>query len=322
MDQRALITGISGFVGGFLAEHLLGCGDQVLGTSPDGRWTDISPTTIRNRVELIAWDFSHASSNDDSVRDRIASYEPTAIYHLAALSVPRLCGDEAPTPLALAVNVEGTRRVVRLAAALPKPPRVLLISSSHVYAPIAPPNPRVDEQAPVAPRRGYGQTKRAAELVLHDAVGQGLCDGLVARAFQHTGPRQQPQMMLPEWAQQVARGGNDPVKVHTRDAIVDVTDVRDIVRAYRLLVEHGESGGTYNVGSGVARRSGDLLELLLRLAEAPTRPIRETRPGPKQDPIANIDRLAERTGWHARVSMEQTISDTLDYWRHRVGGSA
>jgi GDP-4-dehydro-6-deoxy-D-mannose reductase len=128
-------------------------------------------------------------------------------------------------------------------------------------------------------------------------------------------------MMLPEWAQQVARGGDDPICVHTRDAVVDVTDVRDVVGAYRLLMEHGHGGQVYNVGSGVPRRSGDLLAMLLEIAGATDRPVEEIRPGRKQDPIAEIGRLVECTGWRARVSMEQTIFDTLQYWR-RVAESS
>ncbi len=123
-------------------------------------------------------------------------------------------------------------------------------------------------------------------------------------------------MMLPQWAQQFACG-TEPVKVHTCDAHVDLTDVRDVVRAYRLLAEHGLSGKAYNVGSGRSRRTGDILEMLRRMAD-PSRTLIETRPGLKQDPIADVTRLARDTGWRATIPLEQTIADTLAWWRRRA----
>jgi GDP-4-dehydro-6-deoxy-D-mannose reductase len=330
MTRRALITGISGFVGGFLAEHLLDAGDMVLGCSPDGRWTEASPTGLRDRVELLAWellagdllawDRAERDGPGEEVRGRIERFQPDVIYHLAALSVPADCGRLRPTPEAEAINVGGTRRVVDLAASLPSRPRVLLTSSSHVYAPVSPEAPHVAENAPLGPLGGYGRTKRAAEEEVRRAVEEGRCEAVVARAFQHTGPRQSPRMMLPQWARQLAQDSHEPIEVYTRDAWIDLTDVRDVVRAYRLLVEHGRSGEVYNVGSATSRRSGDLLEQLRAMAGA-QRSIVELHPGRKQDPIADITRLVGRTGWRAEIPLEQTLSDTLAYWRGGGSGS-
>jgi len=319
MSHRALITGLPGFVGGFLAEHLLECGDAVLGCSPDGEWEPTSPEELRHRVELVAWDIGDGDGLCEEARRRIERFRPEAIYHLAALSVPQDCGEDEPSPRAVAVNIDGTRRVMELAASLPSRPRVLLTSSSHVYAPVSAESPKVDETAPLAPRRGYGQTKLAAEAEVRRAVEGAGCDAVIVRGFQHTGPRQSPRMMLPEWARQFAQGGSEPVKVHTRDARIDLSDVRDVVRAYRLLMERGERGEVYNVGSGVSRRSGDVLDVLRAMAD-PKRPIEELRPGFKQDPIADITRLVRRTGWRARVSLETTVADTLAWWRSEARG--
>jgi GDP-4-dehydro-6-deoxy-D-mannose reductase len=121
-------------------------------------------------------------------------------------------------------------------------------------------------------------------------------------------------MMLPEWAVQFARGGPEPVRVRTLNAWIDLSDVRDVVRAYRLLAVAGERGAAYNVGSGQSRRSGEILELLRRTAGA-QRAVVETRPGRKQDPIADITRLVRRTGWQPRVPLEQTVADTLAWWQ-------
>ncbi len=319
-QHRALITGIPGFVGGFLAEHLLAQGDAVLGAAFDGRWEPNSSEAVRSRVELVAWDLSRDSGLSAEARRRIEAFEPSAVYHLAALSVPSDCGREDPLPGAVAVNVEGTRRVVELASQLPTRPRVLFVSSAKVYAPVDPRNPVVAETAPVGPRTAYGCTKLAGEDIVQAAVARGDCDAVIVRAFQHTGPRQGPRMMLPEWAKQFAEQQSGPVEVRTRDAVIDLSDVRDVVRAYRLVVEHGQPGNVYNVGSGRPICSGDVLDLLRRLA-GPERPIRETRPGPKQDPIADIARLRRQTGWRPEVPLEQTVADTWAYWRENCGAS-
>ena len=317
MPHRALVSGVSGFAGGFLAEHLLESGDMVLGCSPDGAWEAASPEAIGERVKLLAWDLGRTDGLDDEARGRIEAFRPEVIYHLAGLSVPRDCGEDEPRPVAVAVNVGGTRRVLRLAASLASSPRVLFVSSSHVYAPVDPEKPQVDESSPLGPAQGYGQTKLAAEREVRRAVEKDGCDAVVVRSFQHTGPRQVERMMLPEWVRQFVAGGSGPVKVHTCDARIDLSDVRDVVRAYRLLAEKGRSGEVYNVGSGVPRSSGAILEILRNLA-APGRPIEQTRPGFKQDPIADVTRLVRATGWRPVVPIERTVRDTLAYWQRRL----
>ena len=319
-QQRALITGIAGFVGGFLAEHLLASGDAVLGAAAEGQWEPNSSASIRSRVELIAWNLGRETGLSAQARRRIEAFQPSAVYHLAALSVPDDCGREDPSPGAVAVNVEGTRRVVELAARLHA--RLLFISSAKVYAPVGVGSPRVTETAPLGPRTAYGRTKLAGEDIVGAAVARGDCGAVIVRAFQHTGPRQSRRMMLPEWACQFASKQAGPVEVRTRDAVVDLSDVRDVVRAYRLVMERGQPGSVYNVGSGRPIRSGEVLELLRRLA-GPERPIHETRPGPKQDPIADTTRLRQQTGWQPQVPLEQTVADTWTYWREvcRASGS-
>ena len=314
MAHRALITGVPGFAGGFLAQHLLDCGDAVLGCSPDGAWEQHSPQELRARVELVAWDLGSREGISADARQRIEHFRPDWIFHLAAISVPEDCGPDQPAPEATAVNVEGTRRVLELAASFGWRSRVLFTSSSHVYAPVDRRSPRVDENAPLGPTRGYGQTKLAAEREVCLAVDGHGCDAVIARAFQHTGPRQSSRMMLPQWVEQFVGGGSEPVSVHTRDAQIDLSDVRDVVRAYRLLAEHGRRGGVYNVGSGISRPTGHVLDLLQRVAD-PNRLVVETHPGFKQDPIADVTRLAQATGWRAAIRLEETIAYTLAWWR-------
>ena len=151
---------------------------------------------------------------------------------------------------------------VELAARFDGSPKVLLVSSSHVYAPVSFESPEVDESSPVGPSRGYGKTKLAAERVALESAEKAGVSLMIARAFQHTGPRQSPRMMLPQWARQLVEletgesGMDRPIEIYTRDARIDLTDVRDVVRAYRLLLEKGCPGEIYNVGSGVRFSDG------------------------------------------------------------------
>ena len=316
MPRRAMITGISGFAGLYLAEHLLECGDAVLGCSPDGGWLD-SPPRCAERVELIGWDIGQEGPPPAKVRRVVERFAPDAIYHLAALSVPADCGQSEPSPAALAVNVGGTRRVLELAASLASRARVLLVSTSHVYVSVTLASPRVDETSPLDPRTGYARSKFLAEEETRLAVAELGCDALIVRAFNHTGPGQTPRLMLPQWAKQLAAGGSQPIEVYTRDAYLDMTDVRDVVRAYRLVMEHGQRGETYNVGSGINRRSGDILDLLCTLASQHHRPTIELRPGLIQGPIADTSRLTAVTAWRPEISLETTVMDTLEWWRGR-----
>ena len=321
--MKAFITGITGFVGGFLAEHLLAAGDEVLGCSTQGNWPQqeglwrCPPRHVREQIAVLRWDLGDPSGLSAADREQVAAFAPDCIYHLAALSVPSHCGDQAPTARALAVNVEGTSRVLELAASLPRHPRLLFTSTSHVYAPAATPGTRLSETAPCGPRRGYGMTKLLAEQRLETAVRERRLDVVIARAFQHTGPRQELGMMLPDWAEQLAADESDPIRVRSLNTWIDLSDVRDIVRAYRLLVERAETGGVYNVGSGAPRRTGDIFNLMIRLAYS-ARTASELGSGAeKWDPIADISRLQALTGWQPQVTLEQTVADTLKYWQRR-----
>jgi GDP-4-dehydro-6-deoxy-D-mannose reductase len=306
---RAFITGIAGFAGSFLAEHLLACGDAVMGCSLEGTWGRYAPPALSRGAEVIPWDVAEGVSA--ALVRRVAEFAPEAIFHLAALSVPADCGRHEPTPAAIRVNIGGTEAVVELAAALPSRPRVLVVSSCRVYAPVDFASPLVAESAPLAPTTGYAYTKIAAEEALRRGAELGVA-GIAMRAFNHAGPRQSPKLMLSEWCRQLVRG-DDPLQVHCLDAFLDMTDVRDIVRAYRLLAKYGRPGEAYNVGGGVSLRSGDILEQLLEVHGA--RPsVVERSPGRRQDPIADLTKLQSTIDWRPEIPLAITLRDTLDFW--------
>jgi GDP-4-dehydro-6-deoxy-D-mannose reductase len=316
-----LITGITGFVGGHLAEHLAAQGDAVIGSARNRVWRSGVPASVLEAAPVLAWDITQPP--EDDFVEQVAAFQPDHIFHLAGISVPGDCGDWAPTDAALKANVHGLEHVAHLAQRLDSQPRLVFVSSCQVYTPLpqgASPSGAdrlaagaVNEDAERVPERGYGMTKVAAEDIVFGRVQEGSLNAVILRAFNHTGPRQAPRMMLPEWAAQLARGLDGPLKIISRDSHLDMTDVRDIVRAYRELALLGQSGLAYNVGSGSSIRSGDVLEMLLRRYDADVT-IHERSPGRTQLPIADISRLNSVIDWRPEITLEQTIDDTLQYW--------
>jgi GDP-4-dehydro-6-deoxy-D-mannose reductase len=309
---RALITGVSGFAGGYLAQELLRSGWAVAGTSPHGAWEASSPEDLKDQIPLLAWDFSGNVAGRTDLYQFLCAWRPTAIFHLAALSVPERCGTAEPTPEAWQINVEGTRLVLEVARGLDPVPRVLVVSSSHVYGHVEPENPFVDETSPTRPVTGYGKTKLAAERLAQEFHERGV-PTLIVRAFHHSGPRQLPPMLLPQWAMQFADPAITEVTVYTLWAYLDLCDVRDVVRAYRLLMEGGQTG-IFNVGSGRMISTGRLFELFVRISGRQL-PAREIRPGLRYEPIAKIDRAQAATGWRPEIPLEQTVADILAWAR-------
>jgi GDP-4-dehydro-6-deoxy-D-mannose reductase len=314
--MNALLTGITGFVGPHLAEHLGEAGDAVAGVARRAPAESAEPAGP-NDVSRFVWDFSTSDADPALVR-RIDAFAPEVIFHLAAASIPVECGGPGdPTPFAWRTNVEGTRRVLELAAALRRPPRVVLFSSSHVYGAVDESTPPVREDALAVPRSGYGRTKLAAEVLGAVAAARRGLDVVVVRSFLMAGAGQDGRLMLPEWAAQFARGGDSPVQVVSLDVRLDLVDVRDAVRAFRLVALHGASGATYNVGSGRGLSSGTVFEALRRAAGV-DRPVRELAPGRRYEPIADVTRLRRLGPWAPQVPLEQTAADVLADWRRRL----
>jgi GDP-4-dehydro-6-deoxy-D-mannose reductase len=311
---RAFITGISGFAGSYLAEHLRECGDVVAGCSTSGRWRDGSPVPALRDLLLLPWDLTGEAP--DELSKQLRHFRPDVVYHLAALSVPSDCGATDPTPQAWDVNVAGSQRLVDQLLRLPDSPLLLLVSSCHVYGRVTVDYPVRAEDAPLQPRTGYGKTKLAAEQVLQAERAKERLRTVIVRPFKHVGPRQGPRLMLPEWSIQLTQPADDPVRVFNLDSYFDMTDVRDVVRAYRLLAQQGTSGEVYNVGSGISLRSGDVYQRLRDLA-ACHRSTVELSPGIRQEPIADISRLQRTIDWRPEIPLETTLRDTLTFWRNR-----
>lgn len=308
--MRALVTGADGFVGRWLARHLEESGDEVWRATGGG---SSSPGSRRERVVDL--------TDGSSVRDAVAWARPQVIYHLAAVSF----GPDASADVghAIDVTVRGTAYLLEAAAHLDASPTVMIPSSAEVYG--APGSSRLTERAAIAPVNSYGATKAAQETLALAYHRSGRVPVVVARAFNHIGPGQRESFAVPAFAMQLARiaqEGIEPVlRVGNLDARRDFTDVRDVVRAYRLLVEGGHTGRPINVASGKAVAVRDLLDRLIRVSGlSVTVTIDPTRLRASDLPVVvGSNALLRRlTGWRTQVVLHQTLGEVWQDARQRA----
>jgi GDP-4-dehydro-6-deoxy-D-mannose reductase len=314
--MRVLITGATGFVGGHLAEHLLACGDLIVGLSASGHWPP-ALEHLGRELRLERCDLAGVAESD--LADLIRRKQPEAIYHLAAQANPQ--ASVADPRGTWALNLDGTLNLLEAIKASGLMPRVVLVGSGVCYGNPAPEHLPVTESCPLRPNNPYAASKGAADLL---GIQHFLAHGthvVMARPFNHAGPRQSDLYVLSSLARQVAEveaGRKRQVEVGNLDVVRDFTDVRDIVRAYRLLAERGQPGEVYNVGTGRDISLRRMLEVLRSLARTPIEVhIDPARVRPVDQPLllADASKLRDATGWEPRYAIEQTLGDMLQYWR-------
>jgi GDP-4-dehydro-6-deoxy-D-mannose reductase len=317
--MRALVTGISGFVGGHLAEHLLESGDAVVGLSTSGRWPEgLAHLAQGARVEAC----DLAAIGQDQMTDLIARKQPEAIYHLAAQANPQVSVADPRGTWAL--NLGGTLTLLEAVKASGLRPRVVLVGSGVCYGNPGPEHLPVGESCPLRPNNPYSASKGAADLLgIQHFLAHGT-DVVMVRPFNHAGPRQSSTYVLGALARQVAEveaGLKPAVEVGNLDVVRDFTDVRDVVRAYRLLTSKGDAGEIYNLGSGRGTRLLDALETLRGLARVPIEVrVDPARVRPVDQPllVADASKLRAATGWEPLFSIEATLADMLEDWRRAL----
>jgi GDP-4-dehydro-6-deoxy-D-mannose reductase len=286
-----LVTGAEGFVGTHLRE-LLG--------------SDAVPAHV-NVLDV------------EALAAVVRAATPRAVVHLAAQSSVAASWEEVDE--VWQVNVLGTVHVLEAVRTEHPRARVLFASTGEIYGRAQRlPTP---ETEPVAPLSPYAATKAAAEIACGQALRRGL-DVVVARAFNHEGPGRDARFAIGSWTQQLARleeTGGGVLEVGDLSAERDITDVRDVCRAYTLLLDARVPAGTYNVASGRSVPMSQIVELLVSLARAPVEvEKREERLRPADIPAMSGDatKLREATGWEPQIPLEQTLADTLESARQAL----
>jgi GDP-4-dehydro-6-deoxy-D-mannose reductase len=306
-----LVTGATGFAG----RHLLRCLDADGPLIAWGRRGG-NPFPENGRANWQAVDLA----DRDDVARAIVESRPARIFHLAG--APNVATSWLNPVAHLAVNALGTHHLIEAVRLAGHPCRLLVVSSGQIYRPSDEP---IDEDAPLGPSNPYGLSKLAQDqLSLRAARDEGF-EIVVARPFNHVGPGQQPGFAVSSFARQIARielGLEPPtLRVGNLEARRDITDVRDVVRAYARMMEAGESGRAYNVCSGRSWRVRDLLHELLHLSSAEIEvEIDPTRFRPNDVPTVQGDggRIRSELQWTPLIGVEQTLVDTLDWWRQRA----
>jgi len=311
--MKALIIGGAGFVGGYLIRELKAAGQEVFATCLENEF--IAENCTVRPLDIL---------DKDALSPLIAEIQPDVIYHLAAQSSvsvswkkPQLTAD---------INIIGTINVLEAVRDSGKKDiRLILIGSGEEYGFIRPDACPISEDEPLNPGNIYAATKACQGMLGEIYARAYKTDIIMVRAFNHSGPGQLPIFVISDFCRQIAmiEKGKAPavMNVGNLTAKRDFTDVRDIVKAYRLLGDMGVSGRTYNIGRGKAVEIQYILDTALKLSGTEI----EVRQDPARMRASDIPviepdvtRIYNDTGWKAEITMEKTISDTLNYWRKNI----
>jgi len=317
--MRVLITGITGFVGSHLADYLLEKSNiEVFGIA---RWRSQKENIehLNGKIELFECDIKDMTS----VNDVVKSVKPERIFHLAAQSfVPaswNLPGETLSTNIMGELNIFESVRQLELDAV------IQIAGSSEEYGLVYPEEVPINENNPLRPLSPYGVSKVAQDLLGFQYFKSYGLKIIRTRAFNHTGPRRGEVFVCSTFAKQIAeieKGIKEPVmNVGNLEAQRDFTDVRDIVKAYWLSAEKCEPGVVYNICSGIPRTIQSILDTFLSLTDAKVEVKKDsTRMRPSDVLILKGDstRFRDKTGWKPEIPFEQTLKDTLEYWRRKV----
>jgi GDP-4-dehydro-6-deoxy-D-mannose reductase len=315
---KALITGISGFVGSYLAEYLLDNTDWEVAGTVFGPYSNI--VDLCGQMELYPAELSRL----DVVTFILEQARPDAIFHLAAQ--PLVSASRRDPWGTLETNIRMQLNILEGVARINPDCRVLVIGSSEEYGLISPEDLPISEDTPLRPLSAYAVSKVAQDLLgLQYHLTHNL-HVVRVRPFNHIGPRQRIGFVAPDIASQIAAaelGQSPPIlEVGNLAARRDFSDVRDVVRAYVLLITSGEPGQVYNVGSGESHAIQELLEALLALSRIPI-DVRQDpermRPSEVPEIVCDATRIRECTGWETTIPFAQSLQDILEYWREETG---
>lgn len=314
--MRVLITGAGGFVGHHLSAHLgrVQAKARLIGTTLFPSETVHQAVHEHRRIDLKGY---------EQVRDLLEDCRPDAIYHLAAQAfVPRSFEDPWET---LENNILAQLNLIRACLDLDMQPRILIVSSAEIYGAVAPDQLPLDEDVAIQPTNPYSVSKVAQDMLALQYYLSHELPIMRARPFNHIGPGQNERFVAPAFAKQIAAieegAGDAVIYVGNLEAKRDFTDVRDIVRAYHMIVEKGKPGEAYNIASGLAHSIRHLLDTLLQQSdieiEVRVDPSR-LRPVDVPEIRGDSSKLHRDTGWQPKLSFEDTLRDVLSDYRGRL----
>lgn len=320
MDSKILITGISGFVGTHLAQYLLSCKNyEVSGTY----LTEKGLTSISHIQDDLSL-FSVDLNDQEHVTDVIETVKPDYIFHLAALAAP---GDSFAAPTETILNNVASQinllEAVKNAGLLST--RILVVSSADIYGIVKKEDIPIDEQTPFNPTNPYAVSKLTQDFLGLQYYLAHKLSIIRVRPFNHIGPGQSPHFAVPTFAKKIAqieKGQLPPVlRVGNLETKRDFTDVRDMVRAYELIMQKGDDGEVYNIGSGEAEKMAAIVEKLLFYARVPiTVEVDDSllRPTDTPELVCDPTKIHKVTGWKPQIPLDQTLKEVLEYWRKIV----
>lgn len=315
--KKILITGIAGFVGSHLAELCLSAGDDVFGVVLAGE-NLANLKDIKEKIKIFTCDLSQKKE----ILKVIKEVQPDVIFHLAGQSFPSLSfqrpQETLSTNIFIALNIFEAVRELNI------DPVIQVACSSDEYGLIKEDELPVKETNPLRPTSPYAVSKIAVDMLAFQYHQSYQMKTVITRAFNHTGPRANPQTVAPRFAQQIAlieaKKQEPIIKVGNLDAFRDFSDVRDIVKAYYLSIEKCEYGTSYNIGSGRAYQIREILDILLSFSS-----IKATI---EQDPtlmrteksakiVCDFSKFNLATAWKPTIKIEETLKDLLDYYRNQ-----
>lgn len=310
---KAFVTGINGFAGTHLNNLLVGKGYEVYGTvKPTGE--DVSDPNL----------FSVDIQDFQSLKNAIEQASPDYIFHLAALASP---AESFKNPSeTITNNISGQLNILEAVKQLQLiETKVLVVSSAEVYGAAESHDLPMDEDTPLRPLSPYAVSKIAQDYLGYQYFKSQNVKAIRVRPFNNIGPNQAPIFVVSSFAKQIAeieKGIKEPVmKVGNLETRRDFTDVRDVVIAYELLMQRGEIGEVYNIGSGKSHKIQEILDILLSLSNISIIIEKDPelmRPGDIPELLCDYTKIHKTTGWRPEINLETSLKDALDYWRNIV----
>lgn len=317
--MKILITGAEGFAGSHLVDHCLNEGDEVWGTCRPGARTN----NIAHQLDHITLRIGDLTQ-PEFLRGVLRENQFDALFHLAGISYVK--DAEREPAKTYEANLLSGIHLLEAVHTLSPNTRVLLVSSAEVYGPVAPDRLPVTEDYPFAPPVSiFAAGKAALELAVHPLIKIYGLHVVLARPFNHTGPRQRADFVCSTFAEQIAKVENGAEQViHVGDLSPrrDFSDVRDIVRGYRMLALQGVKGEAYNLATGVSAEIREILDILVNMARVKVEirqdPSRVRGANQVMDVRGSIEKIKAATGWTPIVPLDKTLKDLLNWHRSQL----